>query len=122
MIAQGTDGLSRGNHTTGVMQGMEMHTFLPLHQDPFFRSPSLKTWVSDIMADLSPEFLTPENWFGGLQKIGTFVWSPTPGAAEVVVERLGVAEHKQPQLLHVVLVLCLMTGRWRKHLSRGTNY
>ena len=39
-------------------------------------------------------------------------------AAEVVVERLGVARHKRPNSLHVVVVPRLMTGRWRKHLSK----
>ena len=94
MIAQGTDGLSRGDHTTGVMQGMDIRTFIPLHQDPFERSPPLRQWVSDMLAGANPIFLTPNDWFGGAQATGTFVWSPPPAAAEVVVERLGVAKHK----------------------------
>ena len=52
---------------------------------------------------------------------GVFVWSPPPAAAEVVVERLGVAKHKRPNSLHLVVVPRLMTGRWRKHLGRATD-
>jgi hypothetical protein len=32
MIAQGTDGLSRGVKSTGVMQRVSMESFVPLHQ------------------------------------------------------------------------------------------
>ena len=71
---------------------------------------------------MNPVFLTPNDWFGGAQTTGTFVWSPAPAAAEVVVERLGVAKHKRPESLHMVLVPRLMTGRWRKHLGRATDF
>ena len=44
-----------------------------------------------------------------------------PAAADVVVERLGIARHKRPNSLHLVVVPRLMTGRWRKHLTRATD-
>ena len=47
---------------------------------------------------------------------------PPPAAAEVVVERLGVAKHKRPNSLHIVVVPRLMTGYWRKHLTRATDF
>ena len=35
MIAQGTDGLSHGDHSLGVMRGEYMRSFSPLHLDAF---------------------------------------------------------------------------------------
>eukprot|EP00978_Attheya_sp_CCMP212_P037942 scaffold183200_cov67-Attheya_sp.AAC.3 len=35
MIAQGTDGLSRGDHLQSVMQGLPMTAFMPLYLDLF---------------------------------------------------------------------------------------
>ena len=68
-------------------------------------------------------FLSPDGWYDSTtQKEGTFVWSPAPAAAEVVVERIGVARHKRPNSLHVVVVPRLMTGRWRKHLLKATDF
>jgi hypothetical protein len=59
MIAQGTDGLSRADHSQGVMQGLGMIDFMPLHQDPFNREPRLLKWMEELMAGLDAEFLTP---------------------------------------------------------------
>ena len=39
MIAQGTDGISRGDHSTGVMRGKPMASFIPLHLSAFEREP-----------------------------------------------------------------------------------
>jgi hypothetical protein len=122
MIAQGTDGLSRGDHSQGVMQGLPMTAFIPLHIDPFERSPKLKKFVEDICEDLNPKFLSPTEWFTKGHTVGTFVWSPPPAAAEVVVEQLGFARLKRPHSMHIVVVPRLMTGRWRRHLSRGTDF
>ena len=121
MIHSGVDGLSRGDHTTGIMAGHDTRDYIPLHLDAFERSPALKEWVCDITQGLDPTFLTPEGWFEGADKEGVFVWSPPPCAADVVVERLGVAKHKRPNSLHLVVVPRIMTGRWRKHLSRATD-
>ena len=66
-------------------------------------------------------FLTPEGWFEDTDREGAFVWSPPPAAADVVVERLGIAKHKRPNSLHLVVVPRLMTGRWRKHHRRATD-
>jgi hypothetical protein len=42
MIAQGTDGLSRADHSEGVMQGKDMRDFIPLHLSPTQREPEVK--------------------------------------------------------------------------------
>ncbi len=47
MISQGTDGLSRGDTSFGVMAGISMLTYVPLHLSALDRQgASLKDWVS----------------------------------------------------------------------------
>jgi hypothetical protein len=62
MIAQGTDGVSRGLLTEGVTTGVDMLSFIPLHLSALERSPQLKPWVKSWLGD-DTEFLTPEQWF-----------------------------------------------------------
>ena len=118
MIKSGIDGLSRSDHSTGVMAGEDVLDFVPLHQSALERSPALKEWLEDVTQESDASFLTPEGWFDGTDREGAFVWSPPPAAADVVVERLSIAKHKRPNSLHLVVVPRLMTGRWRKHLGR----
>jgi hypothetical protein len=118
MIAQGTDGLSRGDHTEGVMQGKDIREYIPLHLDAFQRSPGSKDWLTESLAELEPVFLEPEGWFTTGHNFGNFVWSPPPAAADVAVEQLGKARHKRPECLHIVLVPRLMTGYWRRAMIR----
>jgi hypothetical protein len=121
MIAQGTDGLSRADHSQGVMQGKPIQDFVPLHLSPYDREVEIKPWLDRITAGLNPIFLTPEDWFTTGHGHGTFVWVTPPAATEVVVEQLGRARLKRPSSLHLILVPRVMTGRWRRHLTRGSE-
>ena len=122
MIKQGTDGLSRADHTQGVMLGQPICAFVPLHLGPLDREPRLEGWLRSIMEDLNPTLLTPEGWYSRAHTKGTFIWAPPPAAAEVVVEQLGRARLKRPESMHIVVVPRVMTGRWRRHLSRGSEF
>jgi hypothetical protein len=124
MITQGTDGVSQADHSQGVMQGLGMVDSMPLHEDPFDREPRLrKKCVEELTMGLEAEFLTPEDWFNkGHGPHGTFIWSAPPAAADAVVEQLGRAWLKQPESMHTVVVPRVITGRWRKHLTRGTDF
>ena len=121
MIACGVDGLSRGDHSSGVMQGEALETFVPIHETALERSPALLAWLEDILEGHDANFLSPEGWFDETNSEGTFVWSPAPAAADVVVERLAIARHKRPNSLHLVVVPRLMTGYWRKALLKITD-
>jgi hypothetical protein len=121
MIAQGTDGLSRGDHTEGVMQGRAMLEYVPLHLTAFERSPKLKDWFALSFGELNHTFLEPEGWFGVGHQDGNFIWAPPPAAADVVVEQLGKARHKRPHNLHVIVVPRLMTGYRRRALVRESD-
>ena len=65
MIAQGTDGISRGDHATGSMLGQRIASFVPLASTALEREPLLQPWLEDICGELGPIFLSPE---GGLMK------------------------------------------------------
>ena len=121
MIAQGTDGLSRADHSQGVMQGRPIQDFVPLHLDPLTREPGLRPWLLNITKGLDTIFLDPEGWYTTGHGRGTYIWTPPPAAAEVVVEQLGRARLKRPESMHIVVVPRVMTGRWRRHLTRGSD-
>ena len=122
MIAQGTDGLSRGDHSSGVMQEKHMLNCAPLHLSAVERSRPLVRWLGDVLPHQSHfTILQPNDWFDNLIGKGPWVWCPAPAAADVVVERLRIARHKRPDSFHLVVVPRLMTGRWRKQLGKASD-
>ena len=137
MIAQGTDGVSRGNLLEGVMSGKPMAEFLPFHLSVLDRALDLLPWVKSWLGK-SCKVLSPEGWFerghnmGGGQtnsdgvwmpvlQPGTFTWAPQPAAADAALEELRKARHKQQKSINVILVPPLMTPRWRKQLHKAAD-
>jgi len=47
MSEEGSDGLSQGCLSEGVMHGVKMSEFIPLHLTAFKRSPALEPWLRD---------------------------------------------------------------------------
>ena len=141
MIDQGSDGLSRGNLTEGVMGGWKMGDFVPLHQGALERSSKLEGWIRS-WCDNSKhraEVLEPEGWFdrghdlsGGelnvdgmwmpVYKKGVFIWAPPPAAAEAALEQLRKARHKRQESAHIFVCPRLMTPYWAKHLNRSADF
>ena len=140
MIAQGSDGLSRGDLYEGVMSGKSLLSFIPLAESAVERSPALLPWVqgwaSSLEADV--EFLDPEGWFerghdmsGGVKNVdgiwipsyrpGTFVWTPPPAAARIATEELRQARQKRQLSAHVVIVPRLMWVEWRKQIFKSAD-
>jgi hypothetical protein len=78
MIQQGTDGLSRGDVTEGVMQHIPMLSYIPLHLHCIQRSPQLLSWVQSWCPDPNTSPLTPSRlvrvgaWY--LQRICGRLW------------------------------------------------
>eukprot|EP00980_Cylindrotheca_fusiformis_P003889 scaffold863_cov100-Cylindrotheca_fusiformis.AAC.4 len=139
MIAQGTDGLSRGGLNEGVMGGEPMESFLPLHLTAFERSPELMPWVNS-WAGPDAVFLSPEDWFlrghdlcltprpsspGGEKELevraGLMIWSPPPAAAMVALEELRKARIKRHRSTHVILIPRLCTPMWLKQLYKASD-
>jgi hypothetical protein len=141
MIVQGTDGLSRGCLTDGVMEGKEMTSFVPLHLSAVERSDSLLAWLqfgSGSSRDQRLEVLTPEEWYekghdiaGGTPncdgvwtptyRYGNFVWSPPPCVAEQCLEELRRARHKRQRSSHVFVCPKIMAYAWQRQLFRSAD-
>ena len=122
MKKQGTDGLLRGEYGEGVMSGLKMLDYIPLDLNVIERSKEMSNWVTQFSTQLGGKILTPEGWFDEGHTRGTFVWTPPPAAGEVVVEQLGFARLKRPECMHVILIPRLMTGRWRRLMTRGSDF
>mmetsp|Transcript_23391 Transcript_23391/g.35458 ORF Transcript_23391/g.35458 Transcript_23391/m.35458 type:complete len:132 (+) Transcript_23391:3856-4251(+) len=94
MIAQGTDGISPGDHSQGVMAGHSFDKFIPLHLN------AIKVWFHRLSLGLNFKFVEPDDWYETTHSFGNFVWNPPPAAAEVVVEQLVKARLKRPESMH----------------------
>jgi hypothetical protein len=107
MQAQGTDGLSRGDLTNGVMNGADMPSFVPLHLSALDRSSGVFPWILTWLpagCNLIP--LSPTDWFfkghgllgGEVNPEGLWVpisrplpntcllWVPPPAAGNIAIE------------------------------------
>ena len=62
MIAQGTDGVSRGQWNEGVTAGLKMLSFCPWGKTALEVAPRLKLWLESWLPS-NAEFLEPEDWF-----------------------------------------------------------
>ena len=62
MIAQGTDGVSRGYLALGIMAGEAMCSFIPIHQTACKRSPKLVKWIK-VWSGSNSIILDPMGWF-----------------------------------------------------------
>ena len=137
MIAQGTDGVSRGQWNEGVTSGLKMLSFCPWGKTALEVAPRLKTWLTSWLPD-KVEFLEPADWFhrghdlrGGQMdsrgfwrnevRHGCFVWVPAPSAAIVAFEELRKARLKRQRSLHVIVLPKLMTPEWLKQLYKFSD-
>ena len=126
MIHQGTDGLSRGDKTSGVMAGETMLSFVPLHLSAFDRSSDIQEWLRSVL-DLEGEggevvkILKPSEWPESHNYRATFVWVPPPAIADVAAEFMAQAIHKRPSSTHIFLCPRLMTYRWRRTVQKASS-
>jgi hypothetical protein len=118
MIEQGTDGLSRGDLSNGVMAGEHFLKFVPLNKTAFQRQPLLEEWICGTLPGEQWQTLTTEDWFTTGLTDGQFIWTPAPAIAEVAVEKLCEARHIRPWCSHVFICPAIMTAYWRKQLSK----
>jgi hypothetical protein len=133
MIAQGTDGGSRGSLLEGVLSGKPMLDFVDLGKTALERYPPLLDWIKKWTNRPSLEPLTPEEWYveahgvcgGDLNEDGIWMphhekpnslhlWAPPPAVADAALEELLKARHKRTDTYHVVVIPRLMTPRWRR--------
>jgi hypothetical protein len=124
MIWQGTDGLSRGDRTAGVMAGESMLSFVPLHLSAVERSggvlPWLKLWCT-IENGMNLIQLEHDHWPTALVLRGTYLWTPPPAAADVAAEYMTHAIHKRSTSTHIFICPRLMTSRWFRLVSKAAD-
>lgn len=143
MMAQGTDGCSRGSRLEGVMAGADMLSFIDLSRNAIERQPLVLDWVRKWTGidNLSP--LKVEDWFdkghgvvGGTTSSSshgiwipehespgkTHLWTPPPAIADVALEELLKARHKRHDTFHVILIPRLMTPRWRRLFNKVCDF
>jgi hypothetical protein len=139
IIAQGTDGLSRGDLLEGVMKGIPFLSYVPLHLSALERSPELEGWFRGMFPRGELETLAPEDWFQKAHdirswtknkrgfwypqlKAGTYLWHPPPAAANAAVEELRRARLKRQDSTHVFVCPRLMTPYWRRQLHKVADF
>ena len=116
MIAQGTDGVSRGFLALGVMAGESMSAFIPIHKSVLERSPEFVCWIKQ-WAGQDSLVLSPEDWFGEghdiagwetgsdgfdrpvLKEGRTYIWVPPPFAADAALAELRKKSHNQEAII-----------------------
>jgi hypothetical protein len=138
MVAQGTDGVSRGCLREGVAgTGEEMLSYIPLHLHAGERNPQFNQWLTTRIHH-SFEVLEPSEWFtrghehiGGYKdsagfwrintKPGFFIWMPPPSAASVALEELRKSRIKRQSSTHIFVCPRLLTTEWRKQLNKACD-
>ena len=125
MIAQGTDGLSRGDLDAGVLIGDRMLNHIPLNFSAIERSTNLEAWVEKYMPSPFGKYkvATPEDWFYGCHKAETsWIVAPPPPLALLCLEQIAMAKHKQPsQICFVILIPRLMYNSFQRRLQKESN-
>ena len=139
MIAQGTDGVSRGYLGEGVMAGDPMSSFIPIHLSAFERSPTLVDWIkgwstTDIL------ILEPRDWFDvghdmdgwktgwdnfdrpNLKEGRVYLWSPPPFVADIAIAELRKARIKRQTSTHVFVVPRLCSPLWMKQVFKAADF
>jgi hypothetical protein len=140
MIAQGTDGVSRGCLAQGVMAGEAMSAHVPIFLSAFDRSntSNLLEWMKGWCGRESI-LLNEMGWFTtghdidcwvhfedgfdrpSLTEGRTYIWAPPPIAAEVALAELRKARIKRQTSAHIVVIPRLCTGLWLRQLYKAAD-
>jgi hypothetical protein len=133
MIAQGTDGLSRGILLEGVVRGEDMLSFVNIARTALERHPGLlnyvKSWVDPVLGtskNLTTKELFQEGhgitggeeeskgmWIPRLAADGkAYIQVPPPIIADVALEECAKAIHKKTDAYHIFLIPRLYSPLW----------
>jgi hypothetical protein len=137
MKVTGVDGLSRGDHTEGMMAGEDPMSFLPLHLGADTRSQGrVGKWVRSWWrtSDQAPgpgrdrnwgglplEEVTQDNMFELKDMKAARLWMLPPAAMEVAIELLWEDKLAHPQWPHVFVIPRFMTHLWRRNLGKSAD-
>ena len=141
MIAQGTDGLSRGMMCKGVLAGRDMLDYVDIAKSACQQYPALveyiRSWTG--IADLIP--LCKEEWYveghgivgGKWDEHGiwipshapngrTYWWDPPPVIADIVLEEALKAKHKRTDAYHIFSIPRLFTPSWTRLFHKFADF
>jgi hypothetical protein len=123
MKEQGTDGLSIGDLTGGVMVGNRFLKHIPLNKTVLERAPEFKKEFEKGLPGKGWRWLDYEDWFEGAfdDDHGLYVWTPPPTLADVAMEQMCEVKHVHHHISHVFLCHALMTARWRKQMLKASD-
>ena len=141
MIAQGTDGVSRGYLGQGVMAGNAMSVFIPIHLRATERSaerlvPWIRSWAGKdaILLDEMGWYQQGhdiEGWSKGVDGFSRpfiadgnriYIWMPAPLSAEVALSEMRKARIKRQRSARVFVCPCLCLSQWLKHLHKAADF
>jgi hypothetical protein len=124
MIATGIDGLSRGDHESGIALGYDLRDFLPLDVGPFdYPDNGLEEWCRGWMGeDYSPP-ATPREWFWDAHKPGVHLIAPPAAAALTALKEVAKGRHKRPRdTIYVILIPRLLyQEEWRSRFQKEVD-
>ena len=137
MKASGVDGLSRGDHTEGMMGGEDPMSYLPFHLGADTRSQGrvgkwIRSWwrmedravgqgLGQDWGNLPLEEIGSDNMFELKDVKAARLWMLPPAAMEVAIELLWEDRLAHPQWPHVFCVPRLMTHMWRRDLGKNAD-
>ena len=143
MIAQGTDGLSRGSFLEGVVVGESMLAYIDLAHSAKQRHPPVVEFIKSCVKPLNKEakVLGVEEWFveghgiiGGEKDAHgiwipkharngmVYIWCPPPVLADVALEECLKAVHKRSDAFHIFLIPRLFTPRWSRLFHKLSDF
>jgi hypothetical protein len=124
MQAEGADGTSRGDHSTGVMRGDSVLSYVPLNKGALELEPGLKPWLDGVWDDERGKlhWLAPKDWFAHGTTPRNCVWAPAPAAADVAAEQMARRIHQHPGSCHIFIAPRLMTARWRRRVGKLSDF
>jgi hypothetical protein len=143
MIAQGTDGLSRGSLLEGVVKGEDMLSFVDLSRLAIERHPGLLefvySWVEPVLGE--SRVLSTKEWFqeghgiiGGMRDSSgiwtpqhaadgkAYIWAPPPIIDNVALEECAKAIHKRTDSYHIFLIPQLYSPLWLRMFYKLSDF
>jgi hypothetical protein len=99
MIAQGSNGLSRGDFSSGVMNGQHFLDQLPLDETALECQPELNNKLLACLLGNDWKFASTEDWFHQVFQYpkAKWIWNPPPYLAKTAIERMCEVKHIFPK-------------------------
>ncbi|KAL7575469.1 hypothetical protein ACA910_007367 [Epithemia clementina (nom. ined.)] len=119
MIAQGTDGLSRGDLMQGVLTGADMLQYVPLNKTPEERQPGLQIFFIEAASkSFHSKCSNQKHGSRRLLHLETMCGALLQPPLTSLLTNFVRAVHLRPKSAHILIAPALMTSRWRKRLGR----